>query len=90
MLTRKIWDHVIDLKETFKPRKRKIYPLSKNEREECYRWAVIALSDHPRWMFRKNSIEFFVGLLNYLYYFYKWLYTNSPQSHVLLECSMIT
>ena len=34
MLTRKIWDHAIDLKETFKPRKGKIYPLSKNRREE--------------------------------------------------------
>jgi len=34
MLTRKIWDHVIDLKEMFKPQKGKIYPLSKNEREE--------------------------------------------------------
>jgi len=34
MPTRKIWDHAIDLKETFKPRKRKIYPLSKNKREE--------------------------------------------------------
>ena len=35
----------------------------------CYQWAVIALSDHPRWMFRKNSMEFFVGLGYYLYYF---------------------
>jgi len=26
----------------------------------------------------------------YLYYFYKWLYTTSPRSHVLLECSTIT
>ena len=34
MLTRKIWDHTIDLKEMFKPKKRRIYPLSKNEREE--------------------------------------------------------
>jgi len=34
MLTRKIWDHTIDLKETFKPQKGRIYPLSKNEREE--------------------------------------------------------
>jgi len=34
MPTRKIWDHAIDLKETFKPWKGKIYPLSKNEREE--------------------------------------------------------
>jgi len=34
MLTRKVWDHAIDLKETFKPKKERIYPLSKNEREE--------------------------------------------------------
>ena len=32
--TRKVCDHVIDLKETFKPWKERIYPLSKNEREE--------------------------------------------------------
>ena len=34
MPKRKIWDHAIDLKEMFKPRKGRIYPLSKNEREE--------------------------------------------------------
>jgi len=34
MSTRKIWDHAIDLKETFKLQKGRIYPLSKNEREE--------------------------------------------------------
>jgi len=34
MLTRKVWDHTIDLKETFKPQKGKIYPLSKNKREK--------------------------------------------------------
>jgi len=34
MPTRKIWDHAIDLKETFKPQKGRIYPLFKNEREE--------------------------------------------------------
>jgi len=32
--TRKIWDHAIDLKETFKLQKGRIYPLSKNKREE--------------------------------------------------------
>ena len=31
---RKVWDHTINLKKTFKPRKGRIYPLSKNEREE--------------------------------------------------------
>jgi len=34
ILKKKVWDHAIDLKETFRPRKRRIYPLSKNEREE--------------------------------------------------------
>ena len=34
MPTRKIWDHAIDLKETFKPQKGRIYPLSKDKREE--------------------------------------------------------
>jgi len=31
----------------------------------CYQRTVIVLSDHPRWIFRKNSMEFFVELLNY-------------------------
>jgi len=34
MLTRKAWDHVIDLREGFVPKKGKIYPLSRVEREE--------------------------------------------------------
>jgi len=35
---RKIWDHAIDFKEIFKLQKRKIYPLSKNEREEVQKF----------------------------------------------------
>ena len=38
MPTRKIWDHVIDLKEIFKLRKERIYPLSKDEREEVQKF----------------------------------------------------
>jgi len=34
MLTRKLWDHVIDVKERFIPRKGKVYPLLREEREE--------------------------------------------------------
>jgi len=34
MPTRKVWDHTINLKKMFKLWKRRIYPLSKNEREE--------------------------------------------------------
>ena len=38
MSTRKIWDHAVDFKETFKPWKGKIYPLSKNKREEVQKF----------------------------------------------------
>jgi len=34
MLTRKLWDHTIDMKEEFVPRKGKVYLLSREEREE--------------------------------------------------------
>ena len=36
MPTRKLWDHVIDMKEGFVPRKGKVYPLSREEREEVH------------------------------------------------------
>jgi len=66
MPTRKIWDHVIDLKEMFKPQKRRIYPLSKNKREEVQnfvndqlRKGYIRLSKSPQ-----MSSVFFVGKKN--------------------------
>jgi len=34
MPTRKLWNHAIDMKEGFMPRKGKVYPLSREEREE--------------------------------------------------------
>jgi len=34
MLMRKVWDHAIDVKEGFVPRKGKVYPLLREEREE--------------------------------------------------------
>ena len=34
MLTRKVWDYAIDMKEGFILRKGKVYPLSREEREE--------------------------------------------------------
>jgi len=61
--TRKVWDHAIDLKETFKPQKGRIYPLSKNEREEVQnfvedqlRKGYIRLLKSPQ-----TSPVFFVG-----------------------------
>jgi len=63
MLTRKIWDHAIDLKEMFKPKKGRIYPLSKNEREEVQnfindqlRKGYIRPSKSPQ-----TSLVFFIG-----------------------------
>jgi len=63
MPTRKIWDYAIDLKETFRPQKGKIYPLSKNEREEVQnfmedqlRKGYIRLLKSPQ-----TSLVFFVG-----------------------------
>jgi len=38
MPTRKIWDHVIDIKEGFVLRKRKVYLLSREEREEMHKF----------------------------------------------------
>jgi len=63
MPTRKVWDHAIDLKEMFKPQKERIYPLSKNEREEVQnfiedqlRKGYIRLLKSPQ-----TSPVFFVG-----------------------------
>ena len=59
----KVWDHAIDLKETLKPKKGRIYPLSKNEREEVQnfiehqlRKEYIRLSKSPQ-----MSLVFFVS-----------------------------
>ena len=34
MPTKKLWDHAINMKEGFVPRKEKVYPLSREERGE--------------------------------------------------------
>ena len=34
ILIRKVWDHAIEMKEGFMPRKGKVYPLSREEREK--------------------------------------------------------
>jgi len=58
--------------------------------QECYQWTVNVLSNHPRWMFKKNSMEFFVGLLFYLYYYYSSCTLESHNHMFFPECSMIT
>jgi len=34
MLVRKVWDYAIDLNDDFKVSKARVYPLSRNEKEE--------------------------------------------------------
>ena len=38
MPVRKVWDHTIDVKEDFKPSKAKVYPLSRNKRDEVQKF----------------------------------------------------
>ena len=66
MPTRKVWDHAIDVKERFMPRKGKVYPLSREEREEVrefmkeqLRKGYIRLSKSPQ-----MAPVFFVGKKN--------------------------
>ena len=63
MLTRKVCDHTIDMKKGFVPRKGKIYPLLRKEREEVWefikkqlRKEYIRLSKLPQ-----IALVFFVG-----------------------------
>jgi len=66
MPTRKIWDHAIDLKEEFKTSKVRVYPLSRNEREEVQQF----IQDHLRKGYIRSSKSpqtspvFFVGKKN--------------------------
>jgi len=38
MLVKKVWDHVIDLNDNFKASKARVYPLSRNEKEEVQKF----------------------------------------------------
>jgi len=63
MPIRKIWDHAIDLKKEFKASKVRVYPLSRNEREEVQQF----VRDHLRKRYIRPSKSpqtspvFFVG-----------------------------
>ena len=63
MPVRKVWDHAIDLREEFVPSKARVYPLSRNEREEVQNF----VNDHLRKGYIRSSKSqqtspvFFVG-----------------------------
>ena len=63
MPTRKVWDHAINVKEEFVPKKGKVYPLSREEREELRKFVreqlrkgYIQLLKSPQ-----TALVFFVG-----------------------------
>ena len=66
MQMKKVWDHAIDIKEGFIPRKGKVYPLLREEREEVREFVkeqlqkgYIQLSKSPQ-----TVLVFFVGKKN--------------------------
>jgi len=86
MLMRKVWDHVIEVKEGFVLRKGKVYPLSREKREEVrefiktqLRKEYIQLSKSPQ-----TAPVFFVGkkdgkkwMVQDYRYLNKWMIKNN-------------
>ena len=56
MLTRKVWDYAIEVKEEFVPRKRKVYLLSKEEREEVRKFIKEQLRKGNIWLSKSPQI----------------------------------
>ena len=63
MLTRKVWDHAIDVKEGFVLKKGKVYPLSREEREEVREFIKEQLRKGYIWPSKspQTALVFFVG-----------------------------
>ena len=63
MPTRKVWDHAIEIKERFVPRKEKVYPLSREEREEVREFVREQLRKGYIWLSKslQTAPVFFVG-----------------------------
>ena len=63
MPMRKVWNHVIDIKEGFVPRKGKVYPLSREEREEMREFTKEQLRKEYIWLLKSLQmvLVFFVG-----------------------------
>ena len=63
MPTRKLWDHIIDVKEEFISWKGKVYPLSREEREEGREFVKEQLRKGYIWLSKspQTALVFFVG-----------------------------
>jgi len=60
---RKVWDYVIDVKKRFVPRKGKVYPLSREEREKVREFIKEQLRKEYIWPLKllQMVLVFFVG-----------------------------
>ena len=60
---RKMWDHTIDMKKGFVLRKRKVYPLSREEREKIREFIWEQLKKRYIWLLKSPQMApvFFVG-----------------------------
>ena len=63
MLTKKVWNHVIEVKKGFVPRKGKVYLLSREEREEVREFVKEQLRKGYIWLSKslQTVLVFFVG-----------------------------
>ena len=63
MPTRKLWDHTIETKEGFIPRKEKVYLLSREERKEIYKFILEQLRKEYIRLLKSSqtALVFFVG-----------------------------
>jgi len=63
MPTRKLWNHAIDTREGFIPRKGKVYLLSRKEREEVYKFITEQLRNEYIRLSKSSQMApvFFVG-----------------------------
>jgi len=86
MPTRKLWDYAIDVKEGFMPRKEKVYPLSREEREEVREFVKEQLRKRYIWPSKSPQIApvFFVGkkngkkrMVQDYWYFNEWTIKNN-------------
>ena len=63
MLTRKTWDHAIDLREGFVPKKRRIYLLSRVDREKVQKFVKDQLrKEYIRTLKSPQMLLVFFGL----------------------------
>jgi len=94
MLTRKVWDHAIEVKEGFIPRKGKVYPLSREEREEVREFVKEQLRKRYIWPSKSPQTVpvFFVGkkdgkkrMMQDYRYLNEWIIKNNYPLPLILD-----